>query len=82
MREGLSLEKTKNKLQINKKTAFDWRHKIATSLRSEDKSKFEGITESDETFFCALTERLKKTYCKNLENRVKRQKPVVLTMSI
>ena len=51
MREGLSLEKTKNKLKINKKTAFDWRHKIAASLSSDGESKFEGITESDETFF-------------------------------
>ena len=51
MREGLSLDKTKDKLKINKKTAFDWRHKIASSLSSIEKSKFEGITESDETFF-------------------------------
>jgi len=51
MREGLSLEKTKDKLKINKKTAFDWRHKIASSLSSVEESKFDGITESDETFF-------------------------------
>lgn len=51
MHEGLSLEKIKKELHINKKTAFDWRHKIAASLHSDDKSKFEGITESDETFF-------------------------------
>ena len=81
MREGLSLDKTKDKLKINKKTAFDWRHKIASSLSSIEKSKFEGITESDETFFCTHR-RAQRTYCKNLENGVKRQKPVALIMSM
>ena len=51
MRKGLSLEKIKTKLKINKKTAFDWRHKINISLLESDKDTFEGITESDETFF-------------------------------
>jgi len=63
MREGLSLDKTKDKLKINKKTDFDWRHKIASSLSSIEKSKFEGITESDEKNF-ARTERLKKPTAK------------------
>ncbi len=51
MVEEKSLDKIKTELCINKKTAFDWRHKILSSLSSIDKGKFTGITESDETFF-------------------------------
>jgi len=46
-----SLDKIKESLSINKKTAFDWRHKILASLSETDKDGFTGITESDETFF-------------------------------
>lgn len=45
------MELIKEELKINKKTAFDWRHKILTSLRLTDHDGFTGITESDETFF-------------------------------
>jgi len=51
MVEEKSLDKIKTELCINKKTAFDWRHKILSSLSGIDKGKFSGITESDETFF-------------------------------
>ena len=51
MLEEKSLDKIKVALSINKKTAFDWRHKILASLSENDKSDFTGITESDETFF-------------------------------
>jgi len=51
MLEEKSLDSIKVALSINKKTAFDWRHKILTSLSGNDKDDFSGITESDETFF-------------------------------
>lgn len=51
MMEEKSLDKIKEALSINKKTAFDWRHKILASLSEIDKNDFTGITESDETFF-------------------------------
>jgi transposase-like protein len=51
MLEELSLDKIKSLLKINKKTAFDWRHKILASVQETDKGSFSGITESDETFF-------------------------------
>lgn len=51
MVEEKSLDKIKEALAINKKTAFDWRHKILSSLAGTDKDDFTGITESDETFF-------------------------------
>ncbi len=51
MEQEKSLDKIKAALQINKKTAFDWRHKILTSLPESDQDDFTGITESDETFF-------------------------------
>ena len=49
-----SLDKISAELGINKKTAFDWRHKILASLDTKndnDQDDFTGITESDETFF-------------------------------
>ncbi len=48
MIEEKSLDKIVSALGTNKKTAFDWRHKILASLDGGD---FTGITESDETFF-------------------------------
>ena len=51
MLQEKSLDKIKETLSINKKTAFDWRHKILASLSENDKDDFTGITESDETFF-------------------------------
>lgn len=51
MIEQKSLDAIKETLKINKKTAFDWRHKILASLSETDKEDFTGITESDETFF-------------------------------
>lgn len=50
MLEEKSLDKIKKELKINKKTAFDWRHKILSSIEETDKESFTGITESDETF--------------------------------
>ena len=49
-----SLDKISAELGINKKTAFDWRHKILAWLDTkddDDQDDFRGITESDETFF-------------------------------
>ncbi len=51
MKLNLSLDKIKDKLQINKKTALDWRHKISASISNIEEGVFTGITESDETFF-------------------------------
>jgi transposase-like protein len=51
MEQELSLDKIKASLGINKKTAFDWRHKVLSGLENVDKGHFKGITESDDTFF-------------------------------
>jgi transposase-like protein len=51
MHEQKSLDKIKSALHINKKTAFDWRHKILSSFQEIEKQDFNGIIESDETFF-------------------------------
>ncbi|GAB1858760.1 IS1595-like element ISSsu9 family transposase [Flavobacteriaceae bacterium MHTCC 0001] len=55
MHQEKSLDKIKEELSINKKTAFDWRHKILAALQDhdDDDDDFTGITESDETFFLA-----------------------------
>jgi transposase-like protein len=51
MIEDYSLDKIRKELNINKKTAFDWRHKILSSYQQDKGSEFEGVVESDETFF-------------------------------
>ena len=51
MVEQTSLDKTSKKLKINKKTALDWRHKILSSFEQNTGDEFEGVVESDETFF-------------------------------
>ena len=51
MLDGKSLDKMSSVLGINKKTAFDWRHKILSSLGQDRGNEMDGIVESDETFF-------------------------------
>ena len=51
MIEKKSLDKISSILGINKKTAFDWRHKILSSLDQGRGDEMSGIVESDETFF-------------------------------
>ena len=51
MIEHTSLDKTRKQLGINKKTAFDWRHKVLASFEQNTGDEFDGIVESDETFF-------------------------------
>ena len=48
--QNKSLDKISSELRINKKTAFDWRHKILGTFRQDRGESFEGIVESDETF--------------------------------
>ena len=51
MHQEKSLDKIKEALSINKKTAFDLRHKILAAFQDIDDDDVTGITESDETFF-------------------------------
>lgn len=51
MSEQKSLERISSVLHINKKTAFDWRHKILDTFNQDEGDSFSGIVESDETFF-------------------------------
>jgi hypothetical protein len=46
-----SLDKIRKQLNINKKTASDWRYKILSSYEQNTGKDFKGIVESDETFF-------------------------------
>lgn len=61
MDEEKSLDKIKVELGINKKTAFDWRHKILSGIENSGKGSFQGITESDETFFRISEKGTKQT---------------------
>jgi transposase-like protein len=71
MENKASLDKIKAALKINKKTAFDWRHKILSSIEDVEKEKFSGITESDDTFF-RLSEKGKKQTQRNPHKRGKK----------
>ncbi len=68
MTEEKSLDNIKKELRINKKTAFDWRHKILSSLENIDKDSFSGITESDETFLL-FSEKGKRTLTRKGKKR-------------
>ena len=68
MEQELSLDKTKVNLGINKKTAFDWRHKVLSGLENVDKGNFKGVTESDDTFF------LQSSKGRKLEDRPPRKR--------
>ena len=51
MYQQKSSDKIKVAQQLNKKTTFDWRHKILSSLKEVVKQDFQGIVESEETFY-------------------------------
>jgi transposase-like protein len=68
MERELSLDKIRDHLGINKKTAFDWRHKILSGLENVDKGYFKGVTESDDTFF------LQSSKGRKLEDRPPRKR--------
>ena len=79
MLQEKSLDKIKVALSINKKTAFDWRHKILASLSETDKDDFTGITESDETFFLSSEKGIPVTD-RNPKNAEVNQKKEALVM--
>lgn len=52
MVHGMSILKTAEICEINKNTAFAWRHKVLDALSQiVEETSLEGIVESDETFF-------------------------------
>ena len=60
MRMETSLDEITENMGISKQTAFNWRHKILSGLQNNDKDNFNGITESDETFFLQSEKGKKK----------------------
>ena len=53
MMSGLYVRKSAQICEINKDTAFIWRHKILDALQNMASDvKLDGIVEADETFFC------------------------------
>jgi transposase-like protein len=60
MKMETSLDSITENLGISKQTAFNWRHKILSGLQNNDKANFNGITESDETFFLQSEKGKKK----------------------
>lgn len=73
MEQEYSLDKITASLKINKKTAFDWRHKILSSVQDIEESTFQGITESDETFF-AESQKGSRTISRKANKRGKSNK--------
>ena len=50
MLDSMTLRKISNKLQINLKTAFLWRHRFTQELKKDTPKSLEGIVEADETY--------------------------------
>lgn len=48
---GYSLRRSAKEVGISEQTSFNWRHKLLTSFESISSENFEGIVESDETYF-------------------------------
>lgn len=70
MVHGMSIMKSAEVCQINKNTAFVWRHKILDALSSISKnSNLAGIVEADETFFVLSYKGQKK----NLPRKAKKR---------
>lgn len=50
MKEGLTLRQSAARVDISLQTAFNWRHKILSSLSDMESDHFTGIVEADETY--------------------------------
>lgn len=51
MLEGKSLPKTAEEVGVTIPTAFDWRHKVLSALKSKKNDKLAGVVEVDDTYF-------------------------------
>lgn len=67
---GVSLRKSADKLGIDLKTAFVWRHKILQGYAVAPARKLNGIAEADETFFLC-SEKGDKTVCRRRKARAR-----------
>lgn len=63
-----SLRKAAKELGISLKTSFIWRHKILAALEDDDKTKMDGIVETDEAFFL-----ISEKGSKNLERKARKR---------
>ncbi|HHN48634.1 MAG TPA: IS1595 family transposase [Bacteroidales bacterium] len=54
MFEGHNIAKCANLTGISVQTAFDWRHKVLSSLQTQCPVRFEGISESDDIFLITM----------------------------
>ena len=51
MLEGKSLPETAKEIGVSIPTAFDWRHKVLSALKSKKNDKLAGVVEVDDTYF-------------------------------
>ena len=49
--DGISLRKSAERLDVNLKTAFRWRHRFLRAPKAVKAAKVQGTVEADETFF-------------------------------
>lgn len=64
-----SLDKISHSLGINRKTTFDWCHKILSSLDQDEGKEFSGITKSEEAFFERFDKGYRHLGSKSLQTR-------------
>ena len=51
MRDGLTIHQTAERLGVNPKTAFHWRHRFLSLPKAVQAQTLTGIAEADETYF-------------------------------
>jgi len=51
MLDSLTVRKSANQLEINKKTSFRWRHRFTSWMYKDAPKRLDGIVEADETYY-------------------------------
>lgn len=82
MKNGLTLPKIAEQLNIHISTAFYWRHKVLNALGSHGFNQLSGIVESDETFFRESLKRRQFTHRKPKKSGEKDEKRRISNLKI
>ena len=80
MLEEKSLDKIKEELNINKKTAFDWRHKILSSIEETTRAHLPESPKATKPF-CCFPKKVNELLAVKEGNEVQKLKREGLTMS-
>ena len=79
-RGGVSLRTSAEELDVDLKTAFNWRHKVLQGYAVAPSRKLKGIVEADETFFL-YSEKGDRTVCQRRKARPRGGKATTVGIS-